>query len=147
MFCKENNHYAFDAGGVKSFNVNTLTGFDVVAGAECLDGGSSKRDAADIALHMYRCLTTSNDSISGCGNHLAFIYNGTLYRYDLKERCCQKLCKTSANSIFATTHGIYLLMRNAPSSRIEFYDYAECRIVKGFSVDSADKIYHVCGGL
>lgn len=144
LFCRENELYAFDAG-IKMFDAATLTGFDLIASKERLGCDSGNCDVASRAVNAYKTAAARGYNFSGCENYLAFVSEGILYRYDIENQNCQKLCRTSADSIFATDRGVYLLTRGVPSSWLEFYDYAECKIVRGFSVDSADKIYHVCG--
>lgn len=144
LFCRGNELYAFDAG-IKMFDAATLTGFDLVASKEHLGCDDGNHDVTNRVLHVYKAATSRGYNFSGCENYLAFVSEGILYRYDTENQNCQKLCRTSADSIFATDKGVYLLTRDVPSSWLEFYDYAECKIVRGFSIDSADKIYHVCG--
>lgn len=144
LFCRGNELYAFDAG-IKMFDAATLTGFDLIASKERLGCDSGNCDVASRAVNAYKTAAARGYNFSGCENYLAFVSEGILYRYDIENQNCQKLCRTSADSIFATDRGVYLLTRGVPSSWLEFYDYAECKIVRGFSVDSADKIYHVCG--
>ena len=144
LFCRGNELYAFDAG-IKMFDAATLTGFDLIASKEHLGCDDGNHDVTNRVLHVYKAATSRGYNFSGCENYLAFVSEGILYRYDTENQNCQKLCRTSADSIFATDRGVYLLTRGVPSSWLEFYDYAECKIVRGFSVDSADKVYHVCG--
>ena len=127
------------------FDAATLTGFDLIASKERLGCDDGNHDVTNRVLNVYKAATSRGYNFSGCENYLAFVSEGILYRYDIENQNCQKLCRTSADSIFATDRGVYLLTRGVPSSWLEFYDYAECKIVRGFSVDSADKIYHVCG--
>ena len=144
LFCRGNELYAFDAG-IKMFDAATLTGFDLIASKEHLGCDDGNHDVTNRVLNVYKAATSRGYNFSGCENYLAFVSEGILYRYDIENQNCQKLCRTSADSIFATDRGVYLLTRGVPSSWLEFYDYAECKIVRGFSVDSADKVYHVCG--
>ena len=144
LFCRGNELYAFDAG-IKMFDAATLTGFDLIASKEHLGCDDGNHDVTNRVLNVYKAATSRGYNFSGCENYLAFVSEGILYRYDIENQNCQKLCRTSADSIFATDKGVYLLTRDVPSSWLEFYDYAECKIVRGFSVDSADKVYHVCG--
>ena len=144
LFCRGNELYAFDAG-IKMFDATTLTGFDLIASKEHLGCDDGNRDVTNRVLNVYKAATSRGYNFSGCENYLAFVSEGILYRYDIENQNCQKLCRTSADSIFATDKGVYLLTRDVPSSWLEFYDYAERKIVRGFSLDSADKIYHVCG--
>lgn len=144
LFCRGNELYAFDAG-IKMFDAATLTGFDLIASKERLGCDDGNHDVTNRVLNVYKAATSRGYNFSGCENYLAFVSEGILYRYDIENQNCQKLCRTSADSIFATDKGVYLLTRDVPSSWLEFYDYAECKIVRGFSLDSADKIYHVCG--
>lgn len=144
LFCRGNELYAFDAG-IKMFDAATLTGFDLIASKEHLGCDDGNHDVINRVLNVYKAATSRGYNFSGCENYLAFVSEGILYRYDIENQNCQKLCRTSADSIFATDKGVYLLTRDVPSSWLEFYDYAECKIVRGFSVDSADKVYHVCG--
>ena len=144
LFCRGNELYAFDAG-IKMFDAATLTGFDLIASKEHLGCDDGNHDVTNRVLHVYKAATSRGYNFSGCENYLAFVSEGILYRYDTENQNCQKLCRTSADSIFAIDRGVYLLTRGVPSSWLEFYDYAECKIVRGFSVDSADKVYHVCG--
>jgi hypothetical protein len=144
LFCRGNELYAFDAG-IKMFDAATLTGFDLIASKEHLGCDDGNHDVTNRVLNVYKAATSRGYNFSGCENYLAFVSEGILYRYDIENQNCQKLCRTSADSIFATDKGVYLLTRDVPSSWLEFYDYAERKIVRGFSLDSADKIYHVCG--
>lgn len=144
LFCRGNELYAFDAG-IKMFDAATLTGFDLIASKEHLGCDDGNHDVTNRVLNVYKAATSRGYNFSGCENYLAFVIEGILYRYDIENQNCQKLCRTSADSIFATDKGVYLLTRDVPSSWLEFYDYAERKIVRGFSLDSADKIYHVCG--
>lgn len=144
LFCRGNELYAFDAG-IKMFDAATLTGFDLIASKEHLGCDDGNHDVTNRVLNVYKAATSRGYNFSGCENYLAFVTEGILYRYDIENQNCQKLCRTSADSIFATDKGVYLLTRDVPSSWLEFYDYAERKIVRGFSLDSADKIYHVCG--
>ena len=144
LFCRGNELYAFDAG-IKMFDATTLTGFDLIASKEHLGCDDGNRDVTNRVLNVYKAATSRGYNFSGCENYLAFVSEGILYRYDIANQNCQKLCRTSADSVFATDKGVYLLTRDVPSSWLEFYDYAERKIVRGFSLDSADKIYHVCG--
>ena len=144
LFCRGNELYAFDAG-IKMFDAATLTGFDLIASKEHLGCDDGIHDVTNRVLNVYKAATSRGYNFSGCENYLAFVSEGILYRYDIENQNCQKLCRTSADSIFATDKGVYLLTRDVPSSWLEFYDYAERKIVRGFSLDSADKIYHVCG--
>lgn len=144
LFCRGNELYAFDAG-IKMFDAATLTGFDLIASKEHLGCDDGNHDVTNRVLNVYKTATSRGYNFSGCESYLAFVNEGILYRYDIENQNCQKLCRTSADSVFATDKGVYLLTRDVPSSWLEFYDYAECKIVRGFSIDSADKIYHVCG--
>ena len=144
LFCRGNELYTFDAG-IKMFDAATLTGFDLIASKEYLGCDDGNHDVTNRVLNVYKAATSRGYNFSGCESYLAFVNEGILYRYDIENQNCQKLCRTSADSVFATDKGVYLLTRDVPSSWLEFYDYAECKIVRGFSIDSADKIYHVCG--